>query len=361
MPNKLLESTLWSYTDTVAVPASIFVDGALSVSVCELAVYLHLCRLASAPRSQCVFAAPVAEISKATGYCVRRAKSALKGLREKRFIEHLEDDQRAVRGRFECWWYQLLDQRSGERLCPPAGDKRKCINLRTALYRSKQPWLCVPQWAITNLLPTMDRAVLSFYVACLQLAASMGSDAITVPVTELRQLSGLAHNTLVKVVEQLRQPCIGDSGTICEVAQPSKRSITVTLLDPEYGSPLDFDSRAEILAQQRKGRGFRPYPPDVLLDFATRVLRRDILPAANDEYCCRCPFCGNSRRRRPNLNLNVTKGIAGLFFCHDCYRGGTLVRLAMEHLQVTKFEALKRLAESQQEMKHNEQVVANER
>ena len=355
MPSKLLESTLWPYTATVAVPACIFVDGTLTLSASELAAYLHMCRLASAPRSQCVFAAPVAEVSAATGYCERQVKYALKGLREKRFIEHLEDDSRAERGRFESWWYAMRDPETGESLCPAVANKRKYINLRTALHRSKRPWLCVPQWAIVHLLPKLDAAVLSVYIASLQLATVARNDSITVPVTELRRLSALSHNTFEKVVEQLGQQDIGP-GTLCEVMR-SGRSITVELRDPETGYPLDWEPWAETLAQQRAERGFRPYPQDVLLDFATKVLRRDIVPAANEEFCCRCPFCGNTKRHRPNLNLNVTKGVAGLFYCHDCYRGGTLLQLAVQHLRLTKFEALKMLSKSQQEMKHNEQVV----
>ncbi|HWY70896.1 MAG TPA: hypothetical protein VNX88_19665 [Terriglobales bacterium] len=294
-------------------------------------------------------------MSATTGYCERQVKYALKGLREKRFIEHLEDDQRAERGRFESWWYAMRDPETGESLCPTMGNRRKHINLRTVLHRSKRPWFCVPEWAISNLLPTLNGAVLSFYVATLQLATVARNDSITVPVTELRRLSALSHNTFTRVVEQLGQQDIGP-GMLCELMR-SGRSITVELRDPETGYPLDWEPWAETITQQRAERGFRPYPPEVLLDFATRVLRRDIVPAANEEFATRCPFCGNTKRRRPNLNLNVTKGVAGLFYCHDCYRGGTLVQLAMQHLNITKFEALKLVAKSAQEIRRNEQIV----
>ena len=340
---------LWYVLETMPIPNFIFREGKLSLTESELAVYICLCSIADREHSNCEVQASVEELVQLTTYSPRQVKSALKGLRDKKFIGKMEEGPRA-KGKFDSPDYVMTQpDREGRSLAQPrAADRRKDTSLRTALWSEKQDYLRAPEHLV-KLLETLKGSPLSAYVAALHFASRLEEKEFDVALKEWRTLAAIARNeTLLSAAEKLEHERVMDSriddGQRSHIAR-------ITLRNPETGQELDYEivttqAREEYERIGRREDADRPHTREQLLKWAASVFKVPVTPAGNDEWQTFCR-CGGGKRRGQygTLYPNGDKGKYGVFYCHNCGEGGTLLQLVMKQGKMGLIEALQRLVE----------------
>jgi hypothetical protein len=330
--------TLWLVVKTTPVPAFIFKSKRLILSPSELAIYLEFCRLADKPHSNCTLKTSEAQLSELTTYSSRQVSRAVRGLCVHGLIDR-EGEKNG--GRSSLTKYVMCNPANHgqpllargpsalDRLCE-GHDRRGDRSLRAVLYGNAEPYFRAPK-SLTAMLGPLRGSPLAAYVAVLQLASLRRLRDFNVPVLEWRTLAGIARNeTFDEAIDKLEQ------FRVLAVIR-GRTEINVLLKNPASGRDLDDEIfEAEIKADDDRERSTdRPYSPEQLLTWAASVFPHEPKPSSNGEMLVFCQCGGglqNKRARfRPTLSMNGDKGKYGVYYCHSCERGGTLLQLVMEY------------------------------
>jgi hypothetical protein len=334
------QDKLWKHVPSFAIPSFIFRDGSLQLNPSELAVYVCICQNASRPNSNCEFTISVDELVKLTSYSDRQVIEALSGLREKQFIRAVETGSRNVSGQFVADSHVMCNPKQAGRSMaqPTKEDRREHVSLRSLLFAvENESYFSAPEHVV-SLMEKLKGSPLSVYVAVLQIAKLMNETEFDATLREVRILSSVSRNEILfKAVHILERERTMDVVT----SRNDRNSISVTLKNPATGRDMEDDAVDESLKRQWAASPYRPYTREQLLKWAASVFRVPV--NIGDEWTTR-HGCAESKTRklryRNTLSMNGDKGKHGVYYCHACEEGGTLLELVCKHGHMGVISAL---------------------